>query len=69
MESPGGEGEAEELGEMEGCGELREREGCGEQGGVEWEEAQDDQTRSLEQKWKEDNDHKRSFITGGPGFA
>ena len=54
---------------MEGCGELREREGCGEQGGVEWEEAQDDQTRSLEQNRKEDNDHERSFITGGPGFA
>ena len=60
MASPGGEGEGEKL---------AKRGGYGEQDGVEWEEEHDDQTRGLDRNRKEDNDHERSFITGGPGFA
>ena len=60
MASHGCEGEGKKLGKR-----IR----YGEQDVVEWKEEQDDQTRGLDRNWIEDDDHERSFITGGPGFA
>ena len=69
MVFPGGEGEGEKLAKRGGYGEQDGMEWEEEQNGVEWEEEQDDQTRGLDRNRKEDDDHERSFITGGPGFA